>query len=78
MHYASGLLTLRGGLDGLDWTAALPFLALYAIDLLPRLNEREEGVLDWPWYGQSAIYSALLLALLVLGGPDAPFLYFQF
>jgi len=76
--YAHGLLTLRGGLDGLSVRSFLPFAALLVTDVLPRWRGEEEYPLHWPWYGQTAIYSALLFALLLLGGPDAPFLYFQF
>ncbi len=58
-----------------------PFLvgaALLAIDLPQDRSGDHAAFLRLPWWVQSPTYAAICLAMLLYGGRDVPFIYFQF
>lgn len=60
---------------------AVPFVAaaaILAIDLPQYASGRHAVVLRLPWWVQSPIYAVLCLALILYGGSEVPFIYFQF
>ena len=75
--YFSGLAA------GTEWHAVgmMPFVvgaALLAIDV-PQDRSGDHAVfLRSPWWLQAPVYVAVLLAVLLYGGRDVPFIYFQF
>jgi alginate O-acetyltransferase complex protein AlgI len=81
--FIEGILTLRGGWAGLPfgWGAKLLVFAgltLFA-DWPAYVRNRQEGLLDWPWFARGVAYAAMVLLLIVLRPlDDTPFIYFQF
>ncbi len=76
--YLSGMLSFQGGLHPINPGVVFGFAILLALDLLPYRSEDHDFPLRWTWTRQAAIYTSMILALLLFGGPDAPFIYFQF
>jgi len=59
----------------------LPFVvgcAILAVDLPQDRTGDHAAYLRLPWWVQSPIYAGLCLAMLLYGGRDTPFIYFQF
>ncbi|MFN8643938.1 MAG: hypothetical protein U0802_20640 [Candidatus Binatia bacterium] len=59
----------------------MPFvaaLALLAIDVPQYVSGRHTILLRLPWWVQSPLYAVLCLALILYGGREVPFIYFQF
>ncbi len=74
--YYVGMFTHSGGSLG-PW----PFIAaaaIYTIDLPQHLANDHTVFLRMPTLVQVAIYTTLILAILLYGGQPAPFVYFQF
>ena len=75
--YLGGLLRL----DGLADVGPLPFvaaLAILALDVPQYVSGRHTALLRLPWWAQSPFYAAVCLALILYGGSEVPFIYFQF
>lgn len=83
LGFIRGILTLRGGLEAVpvNLLAKLAFYAalVFFIDRPAYVRNRQEALLDWPWFARGTTY-AFLLFLLILLRPlnDTPFIYFQF
>jgi len=77
MTYLGGLL--RGHHVG-D-VGPVPFIAgaaILLIDLPQYRSGRHTVFLRLPWWVQSPLYAGLCLALILYGGSEVPFIYFQF
>jgi hypothetical protein len=77
MTYLAGLLRF----DHLGDVGPLPFVAgaaMLAIDLPQYWSGRHTEFLRLPWWVQSPLYAGLCLALILYGGSEVPFIYFQF
>ena len=77
MTYLAGLLRF----DHLADVGPVPFVAgvaMLAIDLPQYLSGRHTVFLRLPWWVQSPLYAGLCLALILYGGSEVPFIYFQF
>jgi D-alanyl-lipoteichoic acid acyltransferase DltB (MBOAT superfamily) len=77
MTYLTGLLRF----DHLGDVGPLPFVAgaaMLAIDLPQYWSGRHTEFLRLPWWVQSPLYAGLCLALILYGGSEVPFIYFQF
>jgi len=67
--------------DHLAAVGPWPFLvgaAVLAIDVPQNASEDHAVFLRAPWWVQSPVYAALCFAMLLYGGRDIPFIYFQF
>ncbi len=75
----SGILSCRAGLAGLEVGLLSLGLGLtLALDQLAARAGCDDFPLAWPWTRQAAVYTSMIFALLLFGGTDAPFIYFQF
>lgn len=75
--YLQGLLHPSGWGD----VGAMPLiaaLAVLAIDVPQYLSGRHTVFARLPWWMQSPVYAAVCLALVLYGGSEVPFIYFQF
>jgi hypothetical protein len=52
--------------------------AVLAIDVPQDVSGDQTVFLRLPWWCQSPIYAAACFAILLYGGRDIPFIYFQF
>lgn len=75
--YLSGIAQL----DHLAAIGPLPFvagLAVLAIDIPQYVTGRHTVFMRLPWWVQSPAYATACLALILYGGREIPFIYFQF
>jgi D-alanyl-lipoteichoic acid acyltransferase DltB (MBOAT superfamily) len=75
--YIWGLLAFRDVAD----VGLLPFVAgaaVFLLDVPQNATDDETVFLRLPWWVQSPVYSVLILAMLLFGDNDIPFIYFQF
>jgi alginate O-acetyltransferase complex protein AlgI len=60
-------------------TAAAAFVVLLLIDVPQLAGRSHTAVLDWPLAARGLLYAFMILILTMnQGGPDVPFIYFQF
>ena len=77
LQYIHGLLRCRD----LAAVGPVPFVAaaaVLAIDLPQYVSGRHAVFMRLPWWVQSPAYATLCLALILYGGSEVPFIYFQF
>jgi D-alanyl-lipoteichoic acid acyltransferase DltB (MBOAT superfamily) len=75
--YLAGLLRLERLAD----VGPVPFVAaaaMLAIDVPQYLSGRHAVIVRLPWWVQSPLYATICLALILYGGSEVPFIYFQF
>jgi alginate O-acetyltransferase complex protein AlgI len=75
--YFAGLAQL----SDLSAVGILPFAvgaAILAIDVPQDLSGDHVVFLRWPWWLQSPAYAAACFGILLYGGREIPFIYFQF
>ena len=82
-NIGAALEYLRGiaRLDHLSAVGPVPFvaaLAVLAIDIPQYVSGRHTIFSQMPWWVQSPAYAAVCLALILYGGSEVPFIYFQF
>ncbi len=82
-NLAAALGYLRGiaQLDHLTAVGPVPIvaaLAVLAIDIPQYVSGRHTVFSRMPWWVQSPAYAAICLALILYGGSEVPFIYFQF
>ena len=82
-NFLGGILCLRGGLAAIpvNLLAKLAFYFLLVIltDWPAYVRDRQEAMLDWPWFVRGPLYAAMLLLMILLRPlNDIPFIYFQF
>ena len=82
-NIGAALAYLRGILrfDDLGAVGPVPFvaaLAVLAIDVPQYASGRHAVFIRLPWWLQSPAYAALCLGLILYGGSEVPFIYFQF
>ena len=77
IDYYAGLLQLDA-LTAIGWQPVLAGLAVIAIDLPQRAAGDHIVFLRLPWWAQSAAYACLCLGMILYGGGEVPFIYFQF
>ena len=82
-NVAAALEYLRGILrfDHLGAIGPVPLvagLAVLALDLPQYVSGRHAVFMRLPWWMQSPAYAALCLGLILYGGSEVPFIYFQF
>lgn len=79
-----GALSYLAGIARLDQLAAIgpvpavAALAVLAIDVPQYVSGRHAVFTRLPWWVQSPAYAAACLGLILYGGSDVPFIYFQF
>lgn len=74
-------LTGLAQLDHLSAVGPLPLLVgalVLLIDIPQNVSDDHTVFLRAPWWLQSPVYAALCLAMILYGGRDIPFIYFQF
>jgi D-alanyl-lipoteichoic acid acyltransferase DltB (MBOAT superfamily) len=67
--------------EHLGEVGAVPFVAaaaVLAIDIPQYASGRHTVLQRLPWWVQSPLYATLCLALILYGGSEVPFIYFQF
>jgi D-alanyl-lipoteichoic acid acyltransferase DltB (MBOAT superfamily) len=77
MTYVGGLLRF----DQLGDVGLVPFVAgaaVLALDVPQYWSGRHTALLRLPWWAQSPLYAGLVLAVILYGGSEVPFIYFQF
>jgi alginate O-acetyltransferase complex protein AlgI len=77
LQYLRGILRLHD----LAAVGPVPFvaaLAVLAIDVPQYVSGRHAVFMRLPWWVQSPAYATLCLALILYGGSEVPFIYFQF
>jgi D-alanyl-lipoteichoic acid acyltransferase DltB (MBOAT superfamily) len=77
LTYLSGLARL----DELSAIGPVPLvaaLAILAIDIPQYVSGRHAVFMRLPWWIQSPAYAAVMLGLVLYGGSEVPFIYFQF
>ncbi|MEO8601635.1 MAG: MBOAT family protein [bacterium] len=77
MTYLHGLVRF----EHLGDVGPVPFVAgaaMLVIDLPQYLSGRHTAFLRLPWWVQSPLYAGVCLALILYGGSEVPFIYFQF
>jgi hypothetical protein len=62
----------------IGWLPILVGLAVLAIDIPQNATNDHTVFLRLPWWMQSPVYAALLLAMVLYGEREIPFIYFQF
>ncbi len=68
-------------LDHLSAVGPVPFLVcvlVLLIDIPQNASDEHTVFLRAPWWLQSPLYAALCLGMILYGGRDIPFIYFQF
>jgi hypothetical protein len=52
---------------------------LLFIDVPQALRNRQEALLDWPWWLRDTVYAGFIVAIIVTHRAEpVPFIYFQF
>jgi alginate O-acetyltransferase complex protein AlgI len=77
LQYIRGIVRF----DDLLAVGALPFvaaLAVLALDIPQYVSGRHAVFSRLPWWVQSPAYAAVCLGLILYGGSEVPFIYFQF
>lgn len=77
IEYYAGLFRLDG-LASVGWQPIAAGLAVLAIDIPQRASGEHVVFLRLPWWAQSAAYAGLCLGMILYGGGEVPFIYFQF
>lgn len=62
----------------IGWLPIVVGLAVLAIDIPQNATNDHTVFLRLPWWMQSPVYAALLLAMVLYGEREIPFIYFQF
>ncbi len=75
--YLAGIVAWQGVSD-IGWLPVVAAVALFAIDIPQNAADDHTVFLRLPWWVQSPTYAALLLAMVLYGEREIPFIYFQF
>jgi hypothetical protein len=76
-EYLSGILALDD-LAAIGLTPLVVAAAILAIDLPQNASGDHTAFLRLPWWVQSPVYAAACFGILLFGGREIPFIYFQF
>jgi len=77
LQYVSGIFRFTD-LQAVGVAPLIVAAAILSIDIAQNRSGDHAVFLRAPWWVQSPVYTALCLAMILYGGSDVPFIYFQF